>query len=97
MINDNNTPLLRQHITFSGRVQGVGFRYTAGRAANANFCTGWVRNEPDGTVSMEIQGTKEQIESVIHAVRNSKFIRVRSMDVKDLEPETREYDFRILR
>ena len=46
---------------------------------------------------MEIQGTKEQIESVIHTVINSKFIRVRSMDVKDLEPETREYDFRILR
>ncbi len=96
-MSDKNTPLLRQHITFSGRVQGVGFRYTAVKAANKSFCTGWVRNETGSTVTMEIQGTKDRIESVIHAIRNSKFIRVKDMDIMEMNPVPNEYDFRILR
>ena len=60
--------MIRRRIVFRGRVQGVGFRYRARMAAAQIGVTGWVRNNPDGTVTMEIQGTEEQIDSVIIAI-----------------------------
>ena len=45
----------RRQIRFYGRVQGVGFRYHAKHAAAALGLTGWVRNEYDGSVMMEVQ------------------------------------------
>ena len=45
---------VRKHITFYGWVQGVGFRYRARHATELYDCTGWVRNEWDGSVTMEI-------------------------------------------
>ena len=53
--------LRRLALHFEGEVQGVGFRWTARRVAEDLDLTGWVRNEPDGSVSMELQGTSEQI------------------------------------
>ncbi|MDO4538186.1 MAG: acylphosphatase, partial [Coriobacteriales bacterium] len=51
----------RLSLSFEGEVQGVGFRWTTQRLANRLGLTGWVRNEPDGSVSMELQGTNAQI------------------------------------
>lgn len=51
----------RLAIRFVGEVQGVGFRWTSQRLANSIGLTGWVRNEWDGSVSMELQGTSTQI------------------------------------
>jgi len=48
--------MIRRHIIFYGDVQGVGFRFRAYHAATMYGCTGWVRNECDGSVIMEIQG-----------------------------------------
>ena len=45
--------MIRKHIVFYGGVQGVGFRYRACHAADLYGCTGWLRNEYDGSVSME--------------------------------------------
>src|SRR3712207_4878468 len=45
----------RLHLVFVGEVQGVGFRWTARHAADACGCTGWVRNESDGSVTLELQ------------------------------------------
>ena len=50
---------LRMH--FVGEVQGVGFRWTARKVATELGLTGWVRNEPDGSVSMELQGPSAQL------------------------------------
>lgn len=51
----------RLALRFVGEVQGVGFRWTSSRLANQLDLTGWVRNEWDGSVTMELQGTDEQI------------------------------------
>ncbi len=75
-------PLIRKHIIFTGSVQGVGFRYRARHAAELYGCTGWVRNEYDGSVVMEIQGTEEQIDRVILAVERGTFVRIENMDAK---------------
>jgi acylphosphatase len=59
--------IVRKHITFHGWAQSVGFRYRARHAAELYGCTGRVRNEWDGSVTMEIQGTEEAIDKVILA------------------------------
>ncbi len=76
--------MIRKHIVFTGSVQGVGFRYRARHAAELYGCTGWVRNEYDGSVAMEIQGTEEQIDRVILAVERGTFVRIENMDVKTI-------------
>ena len=50
-----NETVIRKKIVFYGWVQGVGFRYRAYHAANSFGATGWVKNNYDGSVSMEIQ------------------------------------------
>lgn len=51
----------RIRVRFVGEVQGVGFRWTARRVAQDLDLTGWVRNESDGSVSMELQGPSSRI------------------------------------
>jgi acylphosphatase len=60
----------RRRIRFTGRVQGVGFRVTARAAARGLPISGWVRNEPDGSVLMEVQGPGEQIEAYLAGLRS---------------------------
>ena len=76
--------MIRKHIRFWGHVQGVGFRYRAYHAANAVGATGWVRNEYDGSVTMEIQGTEEQIDQVILMIEKGRFVRIENMDAKTI-------------
>ena len=49
---------IRKHLIFSGRVQGVGFRYRAMNIAQMLGLTGWVKNRWDGKVEMEVQGKR---------------------------------------
>jgi acylphosphatase len=53
--------MVHNTITISGRVQGVGFRYTAREAANSLQITGFVRNMADGSVSIAAEGTNENM------------------------------------
>ena len=56
--------VVRYHINVTGRVQGVGYRYFCQDAAASLSLTGWVRNQPNGSVELEIQGNGSEIESV---------------------------------
>lgn len=51
----------RTRYRFVGQVQGVGFRWTASRVATSLGLEGWVRNECDGSVTLVLQGTDDQI------------------------------------
>lgn len=53
---------VRHRIRYTGRVQAVGFRYTATGVASGADVTGWVKNLADGDVLIEVQGTPEQVE-----------------------------------
>ena len=66
-------------VKIKGIVQGVGFRYRACHAADHFGTTGWVRNNYDGSVTMEIQGTEAQIDSVILAIEAGRFVRIENM------------------
>ena len=76
--------MLRQRIVFKGWVQGVGFRYRAIRAASQYGVTGWVRNDPGGSVTMEIQGTQQQINDVITALEHGTYISIDHMDTETI-------------
>ena len=86
--------ITRKHIIFYGWVQGVGFRYRARHAAELYGCTGWVHNEYDGFVSMEIQGTEEAIDQVVLSIEAGRYIRIENMTVKTLPVEPEERGFR---
>ena len=86
--------MIRRRLIFYGAVQGVGFRYRARHAAALWGCTGWCRNEWDGSVTMEIQGKEEALERVLRALEEGRFIRIERMDVLDLPPDPDERDFR---
>jgi acylphosphatase len=55
----------RAHVTISGRVQGVGFRYSTLERARSRDVAGWVRNNPDGTVDAVFEGSPEAVEALI--------------------------------
>ena len=68
----------RLHIFYSGRVQGVGFRYKVKTLANGFEVTGIVRNLSDGRVELVSEGTKEELEAfrrTIHDSEVGRFIR----------------------
>ena len=85
--------ITRKHIIFHGFVQGVGFRWRARQAADLYGCTGWVRNEWDGTVEMEIQGKEEQIDRVIQSINAGRYVLIERMDVQTI-PVEKENSFR---
>ena len=76
--------MVRKRISFAGRVQGVGFRWRAEKAADMFRCTGWCRNEWDGTVSMEIQGREEDIDQVILHIEGGRYVRIENMRIKEI-------------
>lgn len=88
--------IIRQRIVFHGWVQGVGFRYRASHAADYYGVKGWVRNEPDGSVTMEIQGTEEQIDYVIAAIERGSYVKIEQMDVKTIPVSEDENGFRVI-
>ena len=85
---------MRKRYTFTGSVQGVGFRWRARQAANLYDCTGWVRNDRDGSVTMEIQGKEPDIDRVLAAIREGRFIRIEGTKEENIPEEPGEYGFR---
>lgn len=85
--------MIRKRIVFHGWVQGVGLRYRARHAAERLGATGWVRNEYDGSVTMEIQGTEEQIDGVILAIERGRYVKIEKMDVETIPAVPNEQDF----
>lgn len=72
--------MIRQKLHFLGFVQGVGFRFTMSRHCLSLKITGWVRNEYDGTVRAEVQGSEANIEKLIDKLMHERFIRISRID-----------------
>ena len=85
----------RKRIIFSGRVQGVGFRYRASYAAESLGLTGWVKNEWDENVSMEVQGEEEQIDKLVERMYKERYIRIDGISVMNMTVVEDETKFRI--
>ncbi|MCQ2500502.1 MAG: acylphosphatase [Lachnospiraceae bacterium] len=87
--------IIRERIRVSGRVQGVGFRYRAQHAAKSYGVKGFVRNEYDGSVFMELQGTERQITDMLITLQNSPYIRMDQIDASRIPVKEGERGFRV--
>ena len=89
--------MIRRTSTFFGRVQGVGFRYTAQAIARDFPVTGYVRNLDNGNVELVAEGDKDQISGLLETIgqKMTDYIK-RRQDVDS--PATGEFrDFSIRR
>jgi acylphosphatase len=71
---------------YSGMVQGVGFRATTRRLAQAYDLKGWVKNESDGSVTMVVHGRSAEVEAFLQDIRDSRLGPM--IDREVLEPQT---------
>lgn len=76
---------------FSGRVQGVGFRYTVRNIALQYNVAGYVRNLPDGRVELVIEGPNQDINHLVDDVADRMSDYIRSVDQSTL-PATGEFN-----
>lgn len=86
---------VREHFIFRGNVQGVGFRYTAKYAARAYGMTGWVRNNYDGSVEMELQGEPELFTKVLQEIYGGTYIDINDIERKRIPVEDGENSFKV--
>lgn len=71
-----NINTIREHFDFYGTVQGVGFRFQMQQLALQNHLTGWVKNQYDGSVEAELQGTRKDIDHLIEGLYKDSYIRI---------------------
>jgi acylphosphatase len=88
--------MVRAHLLISGRVQGVFYRASCRREAEALGLTGWVRNLPDGRVEALVQGPKETVEAMVAwCYRGPDEAQVTNIDVAYEDPRDDLSGFRI--
>jgi len=85
----------RMQVFYSGRVQGVGFRFTAKSVASGFEVVGAVRNLSDGRVELVAEGAKEELEAFRKAVRESgleHFIRKEDVSWSETKNDFRGFE-----
>ena len=75
-----------KHVTYTGRVQGVGFRWTARQVAGGFAVGGYVRNLPNGGVDLVVEGTADQVEAFLAAVAERMAGYIQQAQARDEPP-----------
>ena len=91
-----SAPLARRRFRFYGTVQGVGFRWRARHAAEGLGLTGWVRNEYDGSVTLELQGGDGQLDRALEMLENGRFLSIDRMEMQTVPLDEDERGFHTL-
>ena len=86
---------IRKRIKFTGLVQGVGFRWRAKNSAAALGLTGWVRNEYDGSVTMEVQGVEAAIDRMLAEISAGRYIDIDQMEARRISIDENERSFKV--
>jgi acylphosphatase len=81
---------VRRDVLFHGRVQGVGFRYTARQIAGRFRVTGYVQNLPDGRVRLVTEGIPGEIDRFLAALASEMADHIRGQQV-DSGPASGEF------
>jgi len=85
------------HIYYSGKVQGVGFRYTTKNVATGYEVTGVVRNLSDGRVELIAEGPQDELEAFQQGIRESglgHFIKGEELTWEDPKGEFRGFEIK---
>jgi acylphosphatase len=79
-----------RRVLYSGRVQGVGFRYTARRIAQQHAVSGFVRNLDDGRVELVAEGAASEVDRLLAEIAEAMTGYIRDVKV-DAIPVTGRY------
>lgn len=88
---------MRLQVRFQGRVQGVGFRATTLSCARGLPLTGFVRNEPDGSVLMEAQGREPDLNLLLARLAERMSRNITRADRTELPELPDDHPFTITR
>lgn len=83
--------MVRVTVYFSGRVQGVGFRFTATHIARGYAVTGWVRNLADGRVELCAEGDRGEVNRYLQELGDRMALNIRSTERAE-QSATGEFD-----
>lgn len=72
----------RAVVQYRGHVQGVGFRATAVQQVEGAELDGWVRNESDGSVRLEVEGRRRDVEAFLRRVRAALASRIEDEQIE---------------
>lgn len=77
--------MINRHLIVSGRVQGVGFRWSTLQVAHKLGVSGWVQNQFDGTVKIEVQGPADLVHQFIAIIKKgpTSYARVDRCQISD--------------
>ena len=81
--SDNPPTFVRRTLHFTGRVQGVGFRFTAEAVASRYRVAGFVRNLPDGRVELVAEGSPAELDLLQSAVEQAMQSCIKEVSASD--------------
>lgn len=88
--------IVRKRLVIFGKVQGCGFRRRICNMAEQVGVAGWVWNNQDGSVTVEMQGMEEQIKKTLELVENSSdLIKIRKINAVEIPVESGDSGFGI--
>ncbi|MBR4360926.1 MAG: acylphosphatase [Clostridia bacterium] len=93
--NTLNETQARWRLRCFGRVQHVGFRYTAMYLANKLYLTGWVENREDGSVLLEAQGGTAQLRKFLIQLKSQPHLHIEKTEISSVPPQPYERGFRV--
>src|SRR5438270_13979300 len=79
-------PRERRRVVFSGRVQGVGFRFTCRSLARGLDVAGYVRNLADGRVELVAEGEPSELDAFLLAIRREMGSSIRGVATESESP-----------
>jgi len=86
----------RIHAYYSGKVQGIGFRFTAELTARQMDLVGWVKNLADGRVELLCEGEEVQLIGFLSEIKNGPLADyIENVDLTWSEPEGGLYGFEV--
>ena len=89
------TEVHHETVFFSGRVQGVGFRYTTFQVAKEFDVTGFVLNMPDGRVHLEAEGNPDEVNAFVTALEERMHGYIRKTERRSARQEPQFKGFTI--
>lgn len=87
---------IRKEFHFEGNVQNIGFRFEVQNHAKPLGITGYAKNNDDGSVTAQLQGSLENIDKVILSLQNIDRIQIDFISEKDIPLDYYENDFSII-
>jgi acylphosphatase len=88
--------MIGRQVFYEGRVQGVGFRYTARQIAKGYDVVGWVKNLSDGRVELQVSGEADDVRAFLDAIGESELASlIRNAEEHTIPPLTGASGFSI--